>query len=204
MEPWTHGISREEARRLYGNRSLMLGRLRVALACAQTLAILYFARPTPLRLAVGLPFILGGEALHTWAHGHLRKTLELVTSGPYAYTQNPLYLGRLLMAIGLLIAAGLSPVATAVLGVLVAVVFFGYYMPRKTGVEGRRLRGFHGATWEEYHRSVPRLVPSFSRYAKASDRRFSLSVLRGNREQFVYLALLASLAVLAFKAFRPS
>jgi len=37
----------------------------------------------------------------------LHKTVALITSGPYRYTRNPLYLGRLLILTGLFIAATL-------------------------------------------------------------------------------------------------
>ena len=34
-----------------------------------------------------------GEALRIWAAGHLEKSREVTSSGPYRYTRHPLYLG---------------------------------------------------------------------------------------------------------------
>ena len=64
------------------------------------MAALVLARPTPVSLALGLPLALLGEALRLWASGHIEKTKALATGGPYAHTRNPLYVGSLLMAIG--------------------------------------------------------------------------------------------------------
>jgi hypothetical protein len=50
---------------------------------------------------VALPGIL----LRALASGYVKKNEELTTSGPYAYTRNPLYLGSLIMAVGFAIAA---------------------------------------------------------------------------------------------------
>lgn len=185
---------------LFGDRNPLLGYLRLALAFAAAAAILALADSTPLLLALGLLFIIPGEWLHTWAHGHLIKTRELITSGPYAYTQNPLYLGRLLLVTGFLIAARLPGWANLACLALAWALFFGYYMRRKTRVEGRRLRAFHGAVWEDYHRSVPVLFPSLRRYPRSENRRFSWRIMAYHREYITHLLLLAGLAVLAWKA----
>ena len=67
--------------------------------------LLIFARPTLGWLLVGLVFVLIGEALRIWAAGHLKKTKEVTTTGPYAYVKNPLYLGTLLILIGFCLMA---------------------------------------------------------------------------------------------------
>ena len=143
---------------------------------------------------------LGAAARQDGALDH--KTKELITSGPYAYTQNPLYLGRILMVTGFFIAIELPYHLEWVLLALAWTVFLGYYMPRKTRVEGRRLRSFHGAPWEEYNRSVPVLFPSLRPYSKSVGKSFSARVMLGrNREYGMYLGLAITLAILAYKAF---
>ena len=46
-----------------------------------------------------------GLLIRALASGHVQKNEELATSGPYAYTRNPLYLGSLIMAGGFALAS---------------------------------------------------------------------------------------------------
>src|SRR5436305_12429360 len=79
-------------------------RVRLGFACAAL--FLFFARPNSLSLAIGGAVAVPGLVLRAWASGHLRKNETLATTGPYAYTRNPLYLGSFLMGLGFTIAAG--------------------------------------------------------------------------------------------------
>src|SRR5206468_4803616 len=67
---------------------------------------LFFARPSGWTILVGALVALPGLGLRAWASGHLRKNEALATTGPYAYTRNPLYLGSFLIGLGFTIAAG--------------------------------------------------------------------------------------------------
>src|SRR3989338_5036177 len=78
-------------------RSKVLGRVRLLAVYTFIAALVWICRPTPALTAAGAAFALAGEALRMWAAGHLTKSVRLITSGPYAYTQNPIYLGRLLI-----------------------------------------------------------------------------------------------------------
>ena len=66
-------------------------------------AVLYFwlARPTWRSMAMGAMVVVPGLLIRALASGHVRKNESLATSGPYAYTRNPLYLGSLLMGAGI-------------------------------------------------------------------------------------------------------
>ena len=86
----------------------------------------------------------------------MQKNEQLATSGPYAYTRNPLYLGSLILALGFALAARSWWIA----GILV-VMFFAIYMPVIRGEEVF-LRE-HFAEFEEYARQVPRLFPRLTR-----------------------------------------
>ncbi len=180
-------------------RSKALGWIRLAVAYAFIAGLVLVSRPTPALVAAGAVITLLGESVRLWAAGHLVKSVRLVTSGPYAYTQNPLYLGRLLILTGLAIAARtwwhLNLVALAA----GYAVFFLYYMPRKLRVEGGRLARLHGPAFEAYHRSVPILFPALKSYpGDATPWSFGLMVR--NQEPLVCLGLLFALGVLAWKA----
>src|ERR1044072_9508963 len=74
-------------------------RLSVPLGFICGAGFLFFARPTPKMLLIGASVSLLGLALRAWAAGHIRKYAQLATSGPYAFTRNPLYLGRFLLGL---------------------------------------------------------------------------------------------------------
>ena len=91
-------------------------RVPLGFACAALFFLLAQARPATL--IVGGLVALPGLALRAWATGHLRKNDALATTGPYAYTRNPLYLGSFVIGLGFTIAAG-----RLILGLVFAVLF---------------------------------------------------------------------------------
>jgi protein-S-isoprenylcysteine O-methyltransferase Ste14 len=127
-------------------------------------AVLYFwlARPSWRFLAVGAVLIVPGILIRALASGHVRKNEALATSGPYAYTRNPLYLGSLLIGVGFAVAA-----RSWWVGVALVVMFFAIYLPVIRGEE-KFLRGKF-PEFEEYARRVPRMFPRLAP-ARSDDR----------------------------------
>ena len=80
-------------------------RWRVRVGYPVGIAAFYFARPQLKWLACGVGIALLGLLLRGYAAGHLRKGKQLATSGPYAYTRNPLYFGSVLLAVGFSVAS---------------------------------------------------------------------------------------------------
>src|SRR5438132_13505627 len=99
-------------------------RARVPLSFVCAALFLLFARPRPVTLLAGITISVFGLMLRAWAAGHIRKNAELATSGPYAHSRNPLYLGNFLLGLGFTIGSGWLP-----LGILFAVLFLGIYLP---------------------------------------------------------------------------
>ena len=56
-------------------------------------------------LAIGTAVGAVGEAIRIWAAGHLEKSREVTTSGPYRFTRHPLYLGSSILGLGVAIAS---------------------------------------------------------------------------------------------------
>ncbi len=183
-------------------RSKALGRIRLLAVYAFIAVLVWICRPTPALIAAGAAFALAGEALRIWAAGHLTKSVRLITSGPYAYTQNPLYLGRLLILTGLGIAARIDGYLNLVLLLAGYAVFFFYYIPRKLRVEGGRLARLHGPAFEEYRRSVPILVPALRRYPGGNDS-WSFRLMVRNQEPLVLAGIVLVLGLLIWKGARP-
>jgi protein-S-isoprenylcysteine O-methyltransferase Ste14 len=179
-------------------RSKILGYLRLGGVYLFVGFLVWVSRPTPRLFVAGTLLVVAGEFFRLWAAGHLIKSLELIDSGPYAYTQNPLYLGRLLILTGFCVMARNALYLNWVALVLGYTVFFGYYIPRKLRVEGGRLQKMHGEAWVRYNAAVPILLPSLSRYP---GKRTPWSPGRAVKNQ-EYLVLTGILLVLAFFAWK--
>jgi protein-S-isoprenylcysteine O-methyltransferase Ste14 len=160
------------------------------------------AEPTLTSVLVGLPAVVGGEALRVWAAGHLRKTRELVTSGPYARIRHPLYAGTLAVASGFLAMAGTDVAAVGL--PLFWIFFFAYYLPYKNRGEGARLGRRHGARYERWLRAVPALWPRLRRWPEADARRWSWQRVRENDETGTSLLVATLLALFVVRLFVAS
>jgi protein-S-isoprenylcysteine O-methyltransferase Ste14 len=167
-------------------------RIRVPLGFA--FAVLYFwlARPNWQFIGVGAMLIVPGLLVRALASGHVRKNEALATSGPYAYTRNPLYLGSLLMGIGFAVAA-----RNWWIGVALVVMFFAIYLPVIRGEE-TFLRGKF-PEFEEYARHVPRMFPRIIPHRSDDAGEFSFDLYRKHREYNALLGVLAMLAALIVK-----
>lgn len=78
---------------------------RLLLSLLAGVAVVLLGEPSAPSLVLGLALVGAGEGVRFWAAGHLHKTRELVTSGPYAWVRHPLYAGTLLVGCGFLVAA---------------------------------------------------------------------------------------------------
>jgi protein-S-isoprenylcysteine O-methyltransferase Ste14 len=156
-----------------------VARFRVTAGFAMVAAFAWFSHPGPKSLAFGLPLSACGLALRAWAAGHLAKDQRLATSGPYSFTRNPLYLGTLMAALGLAVAAHRIG-----LGVLVLLMFGLIYLPA-IELEEQHLTAILPG-YAEFAARVPLLIPRWPR--QFGPDRFSFSLYRKNRE---YQALLA-------------
>ncbi len=160
----------------------MPSRLRVPTGWAAGILALFLAEPTSRSLALGLPLAVLGEVLRVWASGHIEKTRSLATGGPYAHTRNPLYLGSVLMAAGLVIAMASPWVALAATLYLVA------FYPSAIRGEAAFLSGKFGSAYAEWAAAVPLFWPRL-RPAGPRTSRFDWARVRANREWQAALAL---------------
>ena len=168
-------------------------RIRVPLGFV--FAVLYFwlARPTWRFIALGMILIVPGLLIRALASGHVRKNEALATSGPYAYTRNPLYLGSLLMGVGFAVAA-----RSWWVGVALVVMFFAIYVPVIRDEEAFLRRTF--PEFEEYSRRVPRMFPRFTSHSATTENGgFSMELYLKHREWNAGLGAFAMLTALAVK-----
>lgn len=137
-----------------------LGSRRVRLKAIWLLLIpfLILARPTPRLLVGGGILALLGAGIRAWAAGCIRKDRELATTGPYAHTRNPLYLGSLLIGTGVTLAGGRW------IFVVLFLLFFLVVYRRTILDEKKGLEEEFGDTYRRYREAVPALLPRFTPY----------------------------------------
>jgi hypothetical protein len=81
-----------------------------------------------------------------------RAPARLVTSGPYEYTRNPMYMGHIVFMAGLVFAFR-SPVAVAL------ALYHTWWLHRRALEDEVLLAARFGEEYAEYQRHVPRWVP---------------------------------------------
>ena len=185
-------------------------RIRVPAGFALAPLLFISARPSPASLAAGAFVALIGLAIRAWASGHLKKNQELATSGPYAHTRNPLYLGTFLLGMGVAIGSGAGWFVA-----VFAAVYLAIYVPVMLA-ERDTMRDLFSDEYEEYGKHVPLFVPRFTPYGGHSansyaaqfkrpmwraGRQFELSLYMRHREYRAALGFAVIYALLATKMF---
>ena len=170
-------------------------RIRVPLGFIFAVFYFWLARPTWRSIILGAIVVVPGLLIRALASGHVRKNETLATSGPYAYTRNPLYLGSLLMGVGFAVAA-----RSWWVGIGLVVMFLAIYMPVIRDEEAFLRTKF--PEFDEYTRRVPRMVPRLTAYADDNNKGqsgFSLALYLKHREYNALLGAVAITVALLFK-----
>lgn len=167
-------------------------RIRVPLGFLFAALFLWLAHPNWTSIVVGAVVAVGGVWLRAAASGHVRKNAELTTTGPYAYTRNPLYLGSVLIACGFAIASRSWFVV-----VICVVLFTAIYLPVIRAEE--QFLGSQFLDFADYCERVPRLIPRLRAASGASRGSFSRALYLQHREYNAALGTAAMLGALVAK-----
>ncbi len=148
---------------------LWIFRYRGVIPVPFVLGVAFLSRPTSpydsgvgvLFDALGIVVMSGGLLLRAWAVGHAGahtrsyklRCPRLVTTGPYGYVRNPIYLGNLLIGLGVVVVAE----SWIALGVLLVVFWVEY--GAIVSLEEEFLSNALGDRYREYCRHVRRWVP---------------------------------------------
>ena len=141
-------------------------------------------------MLVGLPVSVLGLLLRAWSAGHLAKNEQLATTGPYAYIRNPLYVGTLTVALGIVVASRNGWMAA-----IFAAVFFLVYLPA-IELEEQHLRKIF-PSYASYAEAVWRFLP-VHKWARAQAP-FSWALYKRNQEYKAVVGFLIAVAWLAWK-----
>lgn len=131
--------------------------------------IVFFARPSSAYLIFGATLLFIGEAIRMWAvsyAGGVTRTRkvgapQLCTSGPYAFVRNPLYVGNMLMYLGIVFIAGAANVY------LMASTTFAFFLIQYSliiSLEEETLKGLFKKNYEIYKANVPSIFPRLTRW----------------------------------------
>ena len=167
----------------------ILARWRVRIGFAAAAIVLWLAKPNLQTIVVGSTVACVGEAIRIWAAGHLHKSREVTSSGPYRWSAHPLYVGSSVMGIGLAIASD------SALAALCIMLYLGTMLTVAARNEEASLRLAFGKRYDQYRRG------DAARLGGAGDPgRFSLSQAIANREHRAIIGLLIAVLLLALKA----
>ncbi len=119
----------------------------------------------------------------------LRKHERLATSGPYAFTRNPLYFGSVLFAAGFSVASH-SWISAALLAAYLA-VFYPVVIRREQG----ELETLYGSAFLAYASRVPAFWPRLTP-APSNGEHFSWQQYRKNREYEAAIGLAIAMLIL--------
>jgi protein-S-isoprenylcysteine O-methyltransferase Ste14 len=160
-------------------------RIRVPLGFAYAALFLWRAHPTPHSILWSLLAVIPGLALRAYASGYVDKNEALATSGPYAYTRNPLYLASLIFSLGF-VGAARSWLLLACFLILFTVIYAPTILSEEAWLRGKF------PEFNEYCRRVPRLLPRLTPAKSVTSGTFSAALYRQHRE---YNSLIGAAAV---------
>jgi protein-S-isoprenylcysteine O-methyltransferase Ste14 len=170
-------------------------RSRVPLGFLFAAAYLWFAKPNWSSLIIGFVIALIGVFIRASASGHIQKNAALATTGPYAYTRNPLYLGSIVIAIGFIVAA-----RNVWIGIATLAMFAFIYLPVIKAEESYLRSAF--PDYDRYASGVPRLFPRFTRYQSGDaegESQFSAALYMRHREYNAAIGSVLMLGALVIK-----
>ena len=170
----------------------LVARLRVPSGFAIVVVFAWLSHPTPVSLGQGIPISIIGLLLRAWAAGCLAKNQQLARSGPYAHTRNPLYVGTLLVAFGLVVAS-----RNIWLGILFAAVFTLVYLP-VIQLEEQHLRSLF-PDYADYAEEVPALLPRLTPAPQKNPQPFRGSLYLKNKEYQAGAGFAAGMLFLLWK-----
>ncbi len=146
------------------------------------LVMIIIANPTITSLIIGFCIVLIGELIRLWgvaiAGSETRTTgmaggTFLITSGPFAYVRNPLYLGNMILYLGVGIMSN-TPIFT-----LIAFSYFLFQYSLIVNLEEQTLFQKFETDYIKYYKFVPRFFPNFKRYKKEDNIQPELNWKKG-------------------------
>lgn len=168
--------------------------------------MLLFENASVNSLIIGFIIAIIGESIRlwgvSWAGSETRTTGKvggtfLIISGPFAYVRNPLYVGNILIYLGL----GIMSFALFPYLQIIALLFFifQYYLIVKA--EEEYLFNTFGDQYKKYFNNVPRFLPRLTAYRDESVEQPSFKIkagLKSERRTLQALIVVSLLIIIKF------
>ena len=162
------------------------------------LVMVLFAEPTPWTFFAGVMVMAAGEALRfvgvAYAGPLTRVTgevgaPELIVAGPFAFMRNPLYVGNMLLYVGV----GIASNALVPWLVLAAAAYFFFQYTMIVSLEEEFLEEKFGDIYRSYRATVPRFVmrlKAFRSPAQETQKPDWASAVKSERRTFQAIVLI--------------
>lgn len=163
--------------------------------------MIFYSNPNIYTIVVGLVFVVLGEFIRIWANawaGSETRTTGgvggtyLVVSGPYAYVRNPLYIGNILIYLGL----GIMSYAIFPYLQIIALLFFIYQYNLIIKEEEKFLRNKFGIDYEDYCKNVNRFLPRLKKYINEQIEQPEFDWKKGLKSEVRSIQAIASVVII--------
>ncbi len=166
------------------------------------IVMILYSNPIIFTFIPGMLLVVLGEFIRIWANswaGSETRTTGsvggtfLIVSGPYAFVRNPLYIGNILIYLGLSIFSNALIPYLQIIGLLV--FFIQYYLIVKE--EEKYLKKKFGQAYAEYSSKVPAFIPRFKKFKNTGVDQPEFSWKKGwNSEMRSIQAVLSVIVIL--------
>ncbi|MCX8105986.1 MAG: isoprenylcysteine carboxylmethyltransferase family protein [Ignavibacterium album] len=163
--------------------------------------MIIFENATTTSLIAGFIIALIGESIRlwgvSWAGSETRTTGKvggtyLIISGPFAYVRNPLYVGNILIYLGL----GIMSYALFPYLQIIALMFFVFQYYLIVKAEEEYLFSTFGEQYKKYFQSVPRFFPRFTPHRDDSVEQPPFKINEGLKSERRTLQALFAVSIL--------
>lgn len=162
---------------------------RPRLTAIAALIVIFMAEPTKASLLMGSMIVILGEMGRTWALGYIDKDAALATTGPYAFTRNPLYVFNTVMFIGFCVMGN-----NLIAALVASVVFIWIYMV-VIKIEADRMVDLFGESYAEWSRHVPLFIPRLTPWKDRAKKAYSFALMLGHKEPRHWLGTIIGLSI---------
>ena len=162
---------------------------RPRLTAVAALIVIFMAAPTTTSLCLGSIIVILGEMGRTWALGYIDKDAALATTGPYAFTRNPLYVFNTTMFIGFCV------MGNNLIAALIASVLFLWIYVVVIKIEANRMVDLFGESYTEWSKHVPLFIPRLTPWKDRAKKAYSFALMLGHKEPKHWFGTLVGLSI---------